>query len=103
QFRSVEAWPLPLDSPTSRAMALEPQVKTEHVERTLPRTFTKAASGLTGCGSSGPTAKPPTPKLLSKPYRHGSPSHKFSSPSHTRRPRHGCGPASFETLSSNNV
>ena len=53
-----------------------------------------------------------TSKLLSDPSMQSkllstlsprSPSHKFSSPSHTRRPRHGCGPASSGTLSSNNV
>ena len=67
-----------------------------------------AAAGLTVCSSSGPTSKllsDPSmqSKLLSKPCRHRSPSHKFSSPLHTRRPRHGCGPASSGTLSSNNV
>ena len=67
-----------------------------------------AAAGRTVCSSSGPTSKllsDPSmqSKLLSKPCRHRSPSHKFSSPSHTRRPRHGCGPASSGTLSSNNV
>ena len=62
-----------------------------------------ATAGRTGCGSSGTTSmllSDPSiqSKLLSKSCRHRSPSHKFSSPSHTRRPRHGCGPASSGTL-----